>query len=150
MYTATVYVAFNGDRLDDFAPYLFKSTDTGRTWRSIVSNLPAELINVIVEDPRRKDLLYVGTDRGVYCSFDGGATWASLVNNLPNVPVLDLRVHPREQDLIIGTYGRGVWVTSVGPLQELSDWVRQSGLHVFPNRPYHVSADPFWGERYVE
>ena len=147
---ATVYVNFTGDRLDDFAPYVFKSKDHGKTWMSIVSNLPQEPTNVIHEDPRRKDLLYVGTERGIYVSFDGGESWASLVNNLPTVPVVDLTIHPRENDLIIATYGRSVWVLNVGPLQELTDWVRTSGLHLFPNRPYYISADPYWGERYVD
>ena len=146
----TVYVNFTGDRLDDFAPYVFKSQDYGKTWKSIVSNLPEEPTNVIREDPRRPDLLYVGTERGIYCSFDGGESWASLVNNLPTVPVVDLRIHPRERDLIIATYGRSVWVMNVTPLQDLTEWVKSSGLHLFPNRPYYLSADPFWGERYVD
>ena len=73
-----------------------------------------------------------------------------MVNNLPTVPVVDLTIHPRENDLIIATYGRSVWVLNVGPLQELTDWVRTSGLHLFPNRPYYISADPYWGERYVD
>ncbi len=147
---ATVYVNLTGDRLDDFNPYVFKSTDYGNTWKSITSNLPSEPTNVIREDPRRRNLLYVGTERGIYASFDGGGTWASLVNNLPTVPVVDLKIHPRENDLIIATYGRSVWVMNVGPLQELTDWVKTSGLHLFPNRPYYLSADPYWGERYVD
>jgi len=147
---ATVYICFTGDRLDDFHPYLFKSSDFGKTWQSIVSNLPEEPTNVIREDPKRKNLLYTGAERGIYCSFDGGNTWESLKNNLPPVPVVDLQIHPRENDLIIATYGRGVWVMNAGPLQQLTEWVKKSGLHLFPNRPYYISADPFWGERYVD
>lgn len=147
---STVYICFTGDRLDDFSPYLFKSNDLGKTWNSIINNLPQEPTNVIREDPKRQNLLYAGTERGIYCSFDGGESWSSLKNNLPPAPVLDLEVHPRENDLIIATYGRGVWVMNVGPLQQLSEWIKKSGLYLFPNRPYYISADPFWGERYVD
>ncbi|MCP4707063.1 MAG: hypothetical protein GY869_00440 [Planctomycetes bacterium] len=106
----TVYVTLTGYREDNFKPYVFKSIDFGRNWKSIESNLPVEAINVVCEDPHRKDTLYVGTELGVYATLDGGANWASLCGALPTMPVHDLVVHPRENDLIIGTHARGVWI----------------------------------------
>ena len=106
----TVYVTLTGYREDNFKPYIFKSVDFGRNWESIESNLPIEAINVVCEDPQRRDVLYVGTELGVYTSLDGGSSWVSLCGGLPTMPVHDLVVHPRENDLLIGTHARGVWI----------------------------------------
>jgi photosystem II stability/assembly factor-like uncharacterized protein len=105
-----VYAAFTGFREDDFRAYLFRSDDFGGTWRSIVANLPEESVNVIREDPTHPDILYVGTDLGVYVSGDGGESWHSLSARLPTTPVHDLVVHPRDAELVIGTHGRSVFV----------------------------------------
>jgi hypothetical protein len=88
-------------------------------------------VNVIREDTVNPDVLYVGTDRGVYVSLDRGAHWDSLQGNLPDVPVHDLAVHPRERELIAGTHGRSVWIADVLPLQELAK-VRGEAVHLFP------------------
>jgi hypothetical protein len=85
----------------------------------------------------------------VYASIDGGHSWVSLVANLPVVPVLDLHVQPREHELIAATYGRSVWVIGVTALEE-GDWPARDGLHLYPNRPYYLSADARFAERYVE
>ena len=77
-------------------------------------------MNVVREDPRAKEVLYVGTDRGVYVSLDKGASWASLGRGIPNVPVHDLRVHPRARELVAATHGRSVWILDVAPLQTLA------------------------------
>jgi photosystem II stability/assembly factor-like uncharacterized protein len=116
-----VYLSHTGFREDDFSSYLFKSEDYGESWRSIVGNLPAESINVIQEDPELPEVLYVGTDLGVYVSGDGGATWHSLSTNLPTTPVHDLDVHPREGELVIGTHGRSVFVLE---LESVRAWFR--------------------------
>ena len=86
------------------------SKDFGKTWELIVGNLPSESINVIAEDHRDKDTLYVGTDLGVYASLDRGKSWMSLCNSLPTTAVHDLVVHPRENELVIGTHGRSVYI----------------------------------------
>ena len=142
----TVYAAFTGFRQDDFAAYLYASTDFGRTWRSIVSNLPAESINVIKEDPASADILYVGTDGGVYVSLDKGATWQSLCATLPTTPVHDLTVQARDHELVAGTHGRSVWVLDVAPIEALTDAVRASDVHVFAIRPVTLKYDPWIGE----
>ncbi|MEO6223385.1 MAG: hypothetical protein ABIP90_09050 [Vicinamibacterales bacterium] len=106
----TVFVSQRGREDDDFAPYLWKSTDFGTTWTTIVNNIPSGSINVIREDPTAKDVLYVGNDFGVYVSKDGGQGWHALGGNLPSVEVSDLQVHPRDHLIVIATYGRGMWV----------------------------------------
>ena len=106
----TVFVALRGREDDDFAPYLFKSTDYGVTWTSVAGNIPSGSINVIREDPAVKDVLYAGNDFGVYVSKDGGRRWDVLGANLPSVQVSDLQVHPRDHLIVISTYGRGMWV----------------------------------------
>jgi len=108
-----VYASFTGFREDDFAAYLFVSNDFGASWASISDGLPAESINVIAEDPTNEDILYVGTDLGVYVSLDRGRTWSSLSATLPTTPVHDLEVHPRDPEIVIGTHGRSVWVLDV-------------------------------------
>jgi photosystem II stability/assembly factor-like uncharacterized protein len=121
--TATVYVTFDNHRVNDFKPYVFVSTDYGRTFRSISAGLPSDLPGstyVIAEDPVNANLLYVGTEVGVYASLNKGANWFRLASGLPTVPVYDLKVHPRDRELIAGTHGRGVLILDVAPLQQMT------------------------------
>jgi photosystem II stability/assembly factor-like uncharacterized protein len=107
----TVYITMSDRREDNIKPYLFRSTDYGKTWTALVTDLPASPVNVVREDPRNANILYCGTDMGVYISRDKGKSWQSIQGNLPaTVSVNDLFVHPRDYNLVIGTYGRGVWV----------------------------------------
>jgi hypothetical protein len=99
---ATAYVTVTGLRHDDTKPFAWKTTDYGATWTSIIGNLPAEAINVIREDRRNPNLLFVGTDVGLYASLDGGKAWQRMSNGLTTNPVHDLAIHPREQELIVG------------------------------------------------
>ena len=124
----TVYVAQSGYREDDFAPYLWKSTDFGKTWKSIVGNLPTETVNVIREDPNRNDVLYVGTDMGVYITFDGGTTWEILNGSLPHTPVHDLVVQASEKDLVIATHARSVWVLHLNKILSITSELRKTDL----------------------
>jgi hypothetical protein len=128
---AVAFVSKNGFRNDDFAPYLYRTTDYGRTWTAIAGNLPQAPINVIVQDRKNRNLLFVGNDRGVFVSIDGGNQWSPLKANLPTVPVQDLTIHPRENDLVLGTYGRAFWVGDITPLQELSAAVLDEPVHLF-------------------
>lgn len=108
-----VYVTFNGFREDDFTTYVYTSSDQGKTWESIKSNLPDEVVNVIREDPRNPETLYLGTDLGVYVSTDRGQNWSSLCNNLPTASVYDLVIHPRDKKLVIATHGRSTFVLDI-------------------------------------
>ena len=106
----TVYLAQRGREDDDFAPYLWKSTDYGKTWKSIVGNIPSGSINVIREDPAVANLLYAGNDFGVYVSTNGGMRWNVLGTGLPTQQVSDLQVQAKDSMIVISTYGRGMWV----------------------------------------
>jgi len=108
---AVVYATLNDRREDNIRPYIYRSADNGKTWGSITGNLPPSPVNVIREDPAHKNILYCGTDMGVYLSKDGGKKWISLNNDLPAaVSVQDLFIHPKTNQLVIATYGRGIYV----------------------------------------
>lgn len=118
---ATVYVAFNRYKFNDFTPHIFKSTDYGQSWSRMVNGIKEEAhVRVVREDPNQKDLLYAGTELGLYVSFDGGMKWNAFQRNLPIVPITDLTVN--YNDLIIATQGRAFWVMDdLNPLYELSE-----------------------------
>jgi photosystem II stability/assembly factor-like uncharacterized protein len=105
----TIYVSERGREDDDFAPYIYKSTDGGKTFVSIASNIPAGPVNVIREDPTDPNILYLGTDFGAFVSTTGGRQWQVLGRNLPSTQVSDLQVHPRDNVIVISSYGRGMW-----------------------------------------
>jgi photosystem II stability/assembly factor-like uncharacterized protein len=123
----TVYLTQNGKREDDFTAYVWKSTDFGKTWKSIVGNIPFGPVNVIREDPVDKDILYVGTDGGALVSKDGGGTWSALGGNLPMVYVHDLIIHPRDNVVVIATHGRGMWALDAEPVNKKSTRPRRRG-----------------------
>jgi photosystem II stability/assembly factor-like uncharacterized protein len=126
----TVYVSQSGYREDDFSAYLYKSTDYGKTWRSISGGLPAETINVVREDPTKKDVLYVGTDMGVYVSLDGGNTWATLHGGMPNLPVHDLAIQARDNEIVAATHARSVYVLPLKYVHELTPELRAKGVTI--------------------
>ena len=105
----TVYITQRGREDDDFAAYVYKSTDGGKTFTSIAANLPAGPVNVIREDPSNPNVLYLGTDFGAFVSTDGGKRWHVLGGNLPSTQVSDLWYQPRDNVIVISTYGRGMW-----------------------------------------
>jgi len=133
----TVYLAFDGHQADDYANYLFKSTNRGESWTSIVGDLPPErTIHALLEDPRNPNVLYLGTEFGLYVTLDGGAHWIAMQGGMPTVPVNDLVIQPRENDLVLATHGRGIWIfDQVHALQELTDGVRQQPGHLFTVAP---------------
>jgi photosystem II stability/assembly factor-like uncharacterized protein len=116
----TVYMTQNGKREDDFNVYVWKSTDFGETWQDISGNIPLGPVNVIREDPVNRNILYVGTDIGVYVTTDGGKSWAVLGGNLPSCFVHDLIIHPRDNVIVIGTHGRGMWAVDAEAVNKKS------------------------------
>lgn len=116
----TVYMTQNGKREDDFNVYVWKSTDFGATWQSISANIPLGPVNVIREDPVDRNILYVGTDNGVYASTDGGKAWSVVGGNLPSCYVHDLIIHPRDNVIVIATHGRGMWALDAEPINKKS------------------------------
>ena len=115
-----VYVALNGYRWDDFSVYLFVSDDYGQTWKSISSNIPASPVNVIREDSKNENLLFVGTDNGAYVSFDRGNSWEAFSKGLPNVAVHDIVIQTNANDLLLGTHGRSIYKTNIENLQQMN------------------------------
>jgi photosystem II stability/assembly factor-like uncharacterized protein len=113
----TVYVTQTGRRDDDAEVYIWRSTDFGDTWEDISANIPVGPVNVIREDPTNKEILYVGTDVGVYVSTDKGTSW-EVLGDLPCTYVHDLQIHPRENLVIIATHGRGMFVLDANPVNE--------------------------------
>ena len=114
---STVYVTLNGYRRDHFNSYVFRSTDKGVTWEQIGKFLPTEPVNVILEDDSTANLLFVGTDHGLYVSMDGGNKFQTMNRDLPAVAVHDLVVHQKSRDLIVGTHGRSLYRANIGLLQ---------------------------------
>jgi photosystem II stability/assembly factor-like uncharacterized protein len=136
---ATAYVTFDGHWVDDTAPYVFKTTDLGESWTDISGNLPREnpgsTVHTIVADFRNPNLLFVGTEFGVYVTTDGGDHWNKFMNGLPPVAVRDLVIHPRDADLVAGTHGRSIWIADdITPLQQLSQSILDSDVYLFESR----------------
>jgi len=131
----TAYISLNGYRDDDFNVYLYRVSLFGKKVEKLGDGIPGGPINVIKEDPVNSNVLYVGTDTGVYVSMDRGATWEALMADMPVTFVHDVVVHPRDNILVAGTHGRGIYVMDVAPLQQYTDEVKEESLHVFDCRP---------------
>ncbi|HKT51163.1 MAG TPA: glycosyl hydrolase [Candidatus Angelobacter sp.] len=131
----TAYVAVERHRLDDFAPYIFKTTDFGKTWSTLTSGIPAgNYVHAVREDPKRKGLLYAGTEKGVYVSFDDGTKWELMQTNLPPVPVWDVIVH--DNDLVAATHGRSFWVLDdLAPLRQYNPQMANADVHLYQPSP---------------
>ncbi len=130
------YLAFDGHRSDIFKPYVFKTMDYGKTWADISANLPdGGPVYVVREDPKNKNLLFVGTEYAVFFSTNGGQTWTNLSLNMPTVAVHDLLIHPRDNDLIAATHGRGIWILDdISPLQQATAKVLEAEVHLFSSQ----------------
>jgi hypothetical protein len=134
----TAYVTVDNHRNNDFEAYVYATTDFGQTWKGNTNGLRKDngSVRAICEHFRNPNLLFVGTETGVYASFDRGANWVALKSNFPTVPVADLAVHPRENDLILATHGRSIWlIDDIAPLEQLSSQVLAADLHLFDIRP---------------
>ena len=132
-----VYASINNYRNDDYANYVYRSDDYGQSWVSLEGDLPADrVVRVIREDLGNPDVLYLGTEFGLWYSANGGSNWIEVRSNLPMLAVNDIRIHPREKDLILGTHGRGIWILDQGSaLSELTASVMRSPLHAFSTLP---------------
>ncbi|MFT5385403.1 MAG: photosystem II stability/assembly factor-like uncharacterized protein [Saprospiraceae bacterium] len=126
-----VFASLNGYRWDDFNAYAYMSDDYGNTWTTIGTDLPNEPVNVIKEDPKNPDILYVGTDHGAYVSLDRGKSFLAMQGGLPAVAVHDLAIHPKANDLVLGTHGRSFWKANVNELQQLNKEVLAKTIHPF-------------------
>ena len=132
--SATFFVSFDNHRNGDYKPYVFMTTDFGKTFTSIAANLPTggpDFVHVIRQDPVNKSLLFLGTDVGAYVSPNMGQSWQRFMTGLPTVPVHDLRIHPRDRELIAATHGRGIWIADISALQQIDNKVLAEDAHLF-------------------
>lgn len=132
------YVSFDGHRSDDFKPYVYVTDDYGKTWQRITANLPeGGSVRVVREHPRTANLLFVGTERGVFVSFNGGGYWERFEAPFPaTIPVADIQIHPRDNDLILATHARGIWILDdLGPFEALARASNPSILTLAPPKP---------------
>jgi len=142
----TAYVVVEAHRLDDMRPYLFKTADFGKTWDKLSVKMAPEIyLHAVREDPKRKDLLFAGTERGVIFSRDGGSTWQDLKLNLPAVAVHDLVV--KDDDLVVGTNGRSIWIfDDLTAIRDMGSRIAENDVHLFPVQPtvrwrYHTPVE---------
>ncbi|MEW5917684.1 MAG: glycosyl hydrolase, partial [Gemmatimonadota bacterium] len=128
----TVYVTLDGHRLGDFATYVFTSSDFGGTWSSVAGDLPkGEVARTITEDLKNPDVLYLGTESGLWFTYDRGKHWLPIKGRFPTVPVYEIAVHPRENAMIVATHGRALWILDdLSPFQEYARAVASNG-HLF-------------------
>ena len=155
----TAYAAFNHHRYGDFKPYIFKTTDAGKSWSAIQNNLPERGTSYcITEDPVNANLLFTGTEFGVYCSIDGGAKWTQLKGGLPTVAIKDMEIQNRDHDLVLATFGRGFYVLDdITPLRNLKKTDLDKTAFISPIRnawmyiesmPLGIRGKGFQGESY--
>ena len=130
------YVTFDGHRGDDFNAYAFFTPDFGATWKNVTANLPAGgTVSVLREHPKSPDVLFVGTEMGLWTSFNRGGSWLKVKSGLPTIPVDDIFIHPNENDLILATHGRSVWILdNIAALSGMSEAVASKPLHVFESK----------------
>ncbi|MDA1263921.1 MAG: glycosyl hydrolase, partial [Planctomycetota bacterium] len=146
----TAYACVDQHKTGDFAPYVFKTTDRAQTWTSIVGDLPERHIAWrIVQDHVRPELLFLGTEFGVFFTVDGGARWVELTGAAPNIPFRDLELQRRDNDLVCATFGRGIYILDdYAPLREVTDEVLAAEGHLFAVRDAHwyVERSPLGGD----
>jgi photosystem II stability/assembly factor-like uncharacterized protein len=146
----TCFVTFDGHRNGDFTTYVYKTTDLGKTWTNLAKPLVEGHAFVVKQDLKNPQLLFLGTEFGLFISLDGGNTWARFENNFPKVAVHDLAIHPRDNALVCATHGRGIIILDdIEPLRGLTPEVVAKEFHIFPSQPaivrYYPMTDPFGG-----
>ena len=152
----TVYATFDGHRENDFETYVYASQDYGRTWRSIAANLKGEVARTLTEDLRNPDVLYLGTETGLFVTFDRGRSWTRIKANLPTVRIDEITLHPRDNAMLLATHGRAIWILdNLAPIQEYAA-VRMSAADaklfspppaVMYRRPARDRNYEFWGDQ---
>ncbi|MEO1215162.1 MAG: hypothetical protein AAFY45_16645 [Bacteroidota bacterium] len=132
----TAYLSFDGHRSDLYKPLIFKTSDYGKSWTKIVNGIKEdEVVRVIQPDDQNPNLLFCGTETGIWYSLNQGENWSRFMPNLPTVSVLDLKIHPRDHDLIAGTHGRSIWIMDdISPLQQMNKEVHNSPVYLFEQR----------------
>jgi photosystem II stability/assembly factor-like uncharacterized protein len=151
----TVYATFDGHRQNDFGTYVFASRDFGQTWTSIGGNLEGVVARTITEDLKNPDVLYLGTETGLFVTLDRGKTWGRLSANLPTVRIDEITLHPRDNAMLLATHGRGIWILdNMAPIQEYAAAQAAGGATLFSPAPAVMYRRPardhnyeFWGDQ---
>jgi len=141
---ATAYATFDGHQNDDMKTYIYKTTDFGKNWTYIATPEIKGYAHIIREDLVNPNLLFVGTEFGLFVSIDGGKSWAQFTGNLPNVSIRDIAIHPREADLILATHGRGIMIIDdITPLRQLTPSILESDAYVLETRPAKITIPAY-------
>jgi photosystem II stability/assembly factor-like uncharacterized protein len=145
----TVFAVFNNHKRGDFKPYILKSTDKGSSWKSITGNLPEKgSVYAIAQDHENKDLLFAGTEFGVFFTTDGGKNWIQLKSGIPTIAVRDIAIQKRENDLVLASFGRGFYVLDdYSPLRKISTEMLEKKAEIFPIRDglQYIESNPLGG-----
>lgn len=137
----TAYATFDGHRTGDMNPYVYKTTDFGKTWQSLLDDAIRGYAFIIREDLEKAGLLFLGTEFGLFLSIDGGEQWAQFTGKLPNVAVRDIAIHPREADVILGTHGRGIYIIDdLDLLRNMTHKIAQKKIHLFETPTTYVQT----------
>ncbi len=140
------YAVFEGHTTGDFTPYIYKSIDFGKTWKSIATKEITTFVRSIQEDYKNPDLLFVGSENGLFITVDGGASWSKFSNNMPSVAIHYLEMHPRTNDLIMATHGRGIIILDhADVLSDLKKDILEKPLHFFESKPFVMSEKSSFG-----
>lgn len=142
----TVYATLNGYRQDDFKPYVFMSSDMGKTWNAISTGLPLEPVNVLHEDPMHKNILYIGTDNGLYVTLDKGKSYLPWRAGLPRVAIHDIKIQARENEIVLGTHGRSIFVANLKWIQKYST-LDPNSMSLFDTEP--IKWNSKWGSKWA-
>jgi photosystem II stability/assembly factor-like uncharacterized protein len=152
----TVYATFDGHRQNDFDAWVFKSTDFGQTWQSIAANLEGQVARTLTEDTRNADVLYLGTETGLFVSIDRGGSWQRIKANLPTVRIDEITIHPRDNAMLLATHGRALWILDhLAPVQEYAAGQKSTTeAYLFAPPPTAMYRRPardrnyeFWGDQ---
>lgn len=138
-----VYVTLNGYRWDDFKTYIYVSDNYGQTWKNISGNIPMSPVNVIVEDPKKENIVYIGTDNGAYVSVDGGNNYHAFAKGLPAVAIHDIKIQKRENHLLLGSHGRSIYMADITTIQEMDS---SKNIQLFDVTS--VRKSPRWGNSF--
>lgn len=140
-----VYATLNGYRNDDFTSYVYVSEDFGESWTLLVNGIKNSPVNVILEDSKNENLLFVGTDNSLFLSLDKGENWQELVNEMPHVAVHDLKIQSKAKELLVATHGRSIYKVNISNLEELNENILKKEIHFFKVEDVVFSTK--WGKK---
>jgi photosystem II stability/assembly factor-like uncharacterized protein len=140
------YAVFDGHAKNDYQPYIYKTTDFGKTWKSISTSDIGSFVRNIQEDYKNQNLLFIGAENGLHITLDGGANWSPFTNNFPKVAVHYLELHPEKNSLVAATHGRGIIILDdISPLRNISESLLKSSLTFFDTKPFTISEKSNFG-----